>query len=152
MKTENVIVKNLSIDDLADVFHLGERIFTLKKVPNLYRIWDEYEVIDFFQSDPDCCFVAKYDGELAGFILATIIDKRKSINKYGYLVWLGVSPDYARKGIGSILFEKFKIKMKEEKVRTLLVDTQADNESACNFFKKKGFSFPQDHIYFSLKL
>jgi ribosomal protein S18 acetylase RimI-like enzyme len=152
MKKNKLNIRNMTIDDLPKVFHLGEKLFTLKKVPNLYRIWDEFEVIDFFQSDPDNCIIAEYNNKVAGFILATIVDKKNSTNKYGYLVWLGVSPEFSRQGIGSVLFDEFKEKMRKEKVKTLLVDTQADNKAACNFFRKKGFSSPQDHIYFTLKL
>ena len=44
----------MEIGDLADVFHLGERIFTSKFV-NLYRIWSEWEVTDLYNSDPGMC-------------------------------------------------------------------------------------------------
>jgi hypothetical protein len=36
-----VSVRQMEIDDLAAVFHLGERLFTAREAPNLYRTWDE---------------------------------------------------------------------------------------------------------------
>lgn len=31
-------IRQMEIDDLAAVFHLGERLFTSQRVPNLYRM------------------------------------------------------------------------------------------------------------------
>ena len=44
-KHPNVEIRPMEIDDFATVFHLGERLFKDEKVPNLYRTWDEFEVI-----------------------------------------------------------------------------------------------------------
>ena len=67
---KRVKVRNLTIDDLAPVYHLGEKIFTLQSFPNLYRVWDEYEVVNFYTNDPESSFVAEIDGQIAGFILS----------------------------------------------------------------------------------
>ena len=52
-KRVNVAIREMEIDDIAAVFHLGEQLFTAQEVPNLYRTWDEYEVITLFQGDPE---------------------------------------------------------------------------------------------------
>ncbi|MDA3898940.1 MAG: GNAT family N-acetyltransferase [Spirochaetes bacterium] len=144
-------IRDFTIDDLAPTFHLGEKLFTLNKTPNLYRVWDEYEVINFFQSDSDHCITAFVDGLYAGFVLGTLIEKRKSEIKYGYLVWIGVDQNYKRMGIASNLFEEFKERMTLGGATTLMIDTQADNQAAIEFFKSKGFDSPQDHVYYSMK-
>ena len=69
-KKSTVVVRQMEIDDLADVFHLGEKIFTAREVPNLYRTWDEYEIITLFQSDSEFCLVAELDDKIVGFALA----------------------------------------------------------------------------------
>jgi len=68
----------MTIDDLADVFDLGERLFSARHSPNTYRTGDEYEVTDFFYSDTEFCLVAVHEGRLIGFALGTIIDKASS--------------------------------------------------------------------------
>jgi len=145
-------IRELTIDDLAPVFHLGEKLFTAELAPNLYRTWDEYEVIAAFQDDPELCLVAEYRKKIVGFILGTTIDKKRSSWKYGYLVWLGVDPNNQAQGIASKLFNQFQDLMIENGVRILLVDTQADNTPAIKFFEKKGFEKPQKHVYLSLNL
>jgi ribosomal protein S18 acetylase RimI-like enzyme len=67
-KRNNLAIRQMEIDDLAHVFHLGEKLFTAREVPNLYRTWDEYEVVNLFQSDPEFCLVAEFDDEIVGFM------------------------------------------------------------------------------------
>lgn len=155
MKDETNIpvkIRNMRIDDLADVYHLGEKLFSLREYPTLYRTWDEFEVVTFFSNDPDYCLVAEIEDSLAGFVLGTIIDKQNTSMMYGYLVWFGVDNEYQASGVGSLLFDYYKELMREAKVQKMLVDTSADNEKALSFFAGKGFHSPRDHVYLLLDL
>ncbi|MDM8000079.1 MAG: GNAT family N-acetyltransferase [Dehalococcoidia bacterium] len=145
-------IREMEIDDLPAVFHLGERIFTSETVPTLYRTWDEFEVTSLFNSDPEFCLVAEVDGETVGFILGTTVTKTKSAWKYGYVVWLAVVPEWQREGLGSRLFDKLAEKMIEDGVRIFMVDTEATNQPALSFFKKKGFANPEEQIYLTLNV
>ena len=93
----------MDIDDLATVFHMGEKLFTAHKVPNLYRTWDEFEVVDLYYSSPDFCLVAEHEEQVVGFALGTTIEKSHSAWKYGHLIWLGVDPSVQSKGVGEKL-------------------------------------------------
>ena len=145
-------VRDMEIDDIATVFHLGEELFKAREVPNLYRTWDEYEVTSFFQEDSEFCLVAEAEEEIVGFILGTTVTKSRSAWKYGLMVWLGVDPGYQRYGIGTKLFKEFKERMLENGVRMLIVDTEADNLEALHFFRSSGFGNPEEHLYLSLNL
>ena len=151
-KSEHVSVRPMRIEHLAPVFQLGERLFTLSESPSLYRTWDEFEVIDLYRNDPASCLVAEMDGRVVGFVLATVIDKRNSPRRYGYLVWFGVAESLRGRGIGRRLFAAFRKNMEESGARMLLVDTEARNVEALRFFEKCGFSSPQDHVYLTLQL
>ncbi len=153
-ETENkeclINIRQLTIDDLAAVFHLGERVFTAETSQNLYRTWDEYEVTTLFQEDSGFCQVAETETTVVGFILGTTINKRNSSWRYGYLIWLAVDPEYQKQGVAEKLFKQFRTLMIEEGVRILLVDTEASNHGALRFFKKMGFEKPKKHIYLTL--
>jgi ribosomal protein S18 acetylase RimI-like enzyme len=151
-KRSNVMIRHMDIDDLATVFHLGEKLFTARDVPNLYRTWDEYEVVTLFQGDSEYCLVAEIDDEIVGFALGTTVTKTHSAWKYGHLIWLGVDPDIQGHGIASKLFHRFQDIMVEDGVRMLVVDSEADNLPALYFFRKMGFGSPQEHIYLALNL
>jgi len=145
-------IREMEIDDLPAVFHLGEQIFTSETVPTLYRTWDEFEVTSLFNEDPELCLVAEVDDATVGFILGTTVTKTRSAWKYGYIVWLAVVPEWQREGLGSRLFDKLAEKMIEDGVRIFMVDTEASNEPALHFFKKKGFGNPEEQIYLTLNV
>lgn len=153
-KHSPIKIRSMEIGDLGKVFYLGEELFTAKKVPTLYRTWDEFEVINIFQTDGESCLVAETEKEekIAGFILGTTIKKSHSAWKYGWLVWIGVDPAYQRQGIAEKLCNSFMDIMVKSGVRMVLIDTEADNVSAIKFFKKLGFKNPQDHVFLALNL
>ena len=146
----SVYVRELEIDDLAPVFHLGEDLFTSNSYPYLYRTWDQWEVIGLYNTDPEYCLVAEIQGQIAGFILGTVISK--ATWTYGYILWLGVSPDFQRRGVGDALVDKLIERMVEDGARFMLVDTDPANIPAVNFFNRKGFGNSREHIFLSMNL
>jgi ribosomal protein S18 acetylase RimI-like enzyme len=145
-------VREMTIDDLPEVFHIGESVFTAEYSPTLYRTWDEYEITTLFNSDSDLCLVGELDGRIVGFALGTTVEKQRSPWKYGYLVWLGVRPDIQKARVGHGLFREIKRRMREQGVRMIMVDTSADNRAAIAFFRKEGFRKPRQHVYLTLNL
>lgn len=156
-KKVQIDIRQMEIDDIPGVFHLGEKLFTARTFPTLYRTWDEFEVVSRFQTDTDYCYVATMEEEdgserLAGFALGTIIEKSKSSWKYGWLLWLGTDPTIHRGGVATQLFKNFRNLMAEEGCRILIVDTEADNEPALTFFEKLGFDDKEEHVYLSMNI
>ncbi|WP_199248196.1 GNAT family N-acetyltransferase [[Phormidium] sp. ETS-05] len=145
-----VNIRDIEIDDLAPVYHLGEELFTSDLYPYLYRTWDEWEVVGLFNTDSDYCLVAEIDDDLAGFILGTIISKGSWT--YGYILWLGVSPKFQRRGVAGKLVDNLVERMIEDGVRFMLVDTDPENTGAVKFFSDKGFGNVRDHIFLSVNL
>jgi len=151
-KTE-VDIRQMEIDDISSVYHLGERLFTSEEFPILYRTWDPYEVIEYFASDPDTCLVAEADGVIVGFILATTIEKEGTAwKKYGYLSWIGVDEDYQRIKLGHRLYRKLEERMKREGVRMMIADTDEENEAALCFFQEMKFSLTRKHQWLAKTL
>jgi len=152
-KRPAIRVRSMEIDDLAQVYHLGEKLFTAEAWPSMYRTWDQFEIAGLFESDSDYCLVAEAEDEtIVGFALGTIITKPHSAWTYGWLNWLGVSPEYQRHGLSEKLFGRFKDVMLKEGVRMLIVDTEAENLPALHLFRKLGFGQPRQHIYLSMNL
>ena len=145
-------IRTATIDDLSAIFHLGEKVFTSQEYSNLYRTWDEYEVTHLFNSESEYVIVAVSKKRVVGFAMGTIIEKARTAWNYGHLLWLGVDPDYSRMNIGTLLFERFRELMETAGISMLIVDTQANNEPAVNFFQRKGFENPTEHVYMTLNL
>ncbi len=151
-KKSSAVVRSLSIDDVAAVYHLGVELFRAGDFPSLYRTWDEFEVVAFFDSDWDTCFVAEIDEEVVGFVLGTVLEKRRSAWSYGWVVWLGVDPAHGREGIASKLLERVTEEFVELGCRILLADTDPANEKAVRFFERNGFGNPRKHVYLEKNL
>jgi len=149
---DNFRIREMTIDDFPEVFHIGEEVFTVEYSQSLYRTWDEYEITTLFNSDSELCLVAEAGDTILGFVLGTTVKKHNSPWKYGYLVWLGVRKAIHQGGVGSGLFKEIKHRMKEQGVRMMIIDTSADNQPAVNFFQKQGFDDIQEHVYMSLNL
>lgn len=145
-------IREMSIDDLPHVFHIGEEIFTAEFSPSLYRTWDEYEITTLFNSDNELCLVAEFGDTIVGFALGTTVSKHNSPWKYGYLVWLGVRAGLQKGGVGARLFKEIRRRMQEQGVRMIIIDTSADNHTAIRFFQKEGFGNIQKHVYMTLNL
>ena len=148
----SVTVREMELEDLHRVYALGEKVFTADRWPNLYRTWDEYEIVDRFAVDGETCLVAELDDEVVGFALGTVIEKRRSAWNYGYLLWLGVDPDVGPLGVGSKLFTRMQELFIENGARMMLVDTASENERALQFFRKQGFGNETGHVYLSKNL
>jgi ribosomal protein S18 acetylase RimI-like enzyme len=149
---ETLRIREMTIDDFSEVFHIGEEIFTAESFQSLYRTWDEYEITTLYNSDTELCLVAEAGEKILGFALGTTVTKHNSPWKYGYLVWVGVRKDIQQGGVGSGLFKEIKSRMKEQGVRMMIIDTSADNRPAIRFFEKQGFGDIQEHVYMSLNL
>lgn len=147
-----VTVREMELEDIPTVYALGEKVFPADKWPNLYRTWDEYELVDLFASDGETCLVADLDDKVVGFALGTIIEKRRSAWTYGYLLWIGVDPDIGPRGAGGRLFTRMQEIFIESGARMMLVDTAAENAQAIAFFRKQGFDQEQGHIFLNKNL
>ena len=150
--TESVTIREISLLDLPPIFALGERLFPADKWPALYRNWDDYELAVHFASDSETCLVAEMDGQVVGFALGTLLEKRMSSWTYGYLLWLGVDPDVARKGVAARLFERMTDLFIKLGARMIMVDTDAENEPALAFFRSQGFGQETPHLFLSRNL
>lgn len=147
-KRPEINIRQMEIDDISDVYHLGEELFTSEEFPILYRTWDAYEVTDYFTSDPDYCLVAESEERVVGFVLATTIEKEGTAwKKYGYLSWIGVAEAYQRTGLALRLYKKLESKFRKDGVRMVIADTEADNEEAIAFFKAMGFALSARHVW-----
>ncbi len=146
----DVLIREMEIDDLAPVYHLGDSLFSSDLYPYIYRTWDEWEVIGLYNTDPDYCLVAEIDDQLAGFVLGSIISK--DAVTYGYILWLGVNPAFQRRGIADSLVDKLIERLINDGAHIMMVDTDPENIPAVNFFTRKGFGDIRRHVFLSMNL
>lgn len=152
MRVPDIEIRPVEIDDLAPVFHLGNKVFTSQQFSNLYRTWNEYEVTSQFNLEAENFLVAEVDDKIVGFVIGALIEKARSAWTYGHIVWMAVDPSFARSSVATRLFDTLVDLMAEQGVRMLLVDTQANNEAALKFFESQGFVNPIEHVYLTMNI
>jgi ribosomal protein S18 acetylase RimI-like enzyme len=149
-----VIIREMEIDDLSAVYHLGEKLFTSDEFPILYRTWDPYEVTDYFSTDPEYCLVAETeDDRIVGFVLANMIEKEGTAwKKYGYLTWIGVEESFQKTNLGQRLYNKIEDTFQKQGARMVMADTDAENQGALLFLNAMGFSARAQHVWLAKTL
>lgn len=145
-------IREMELDDLSTVFALGEQVFTADQWPTLYRTWDEYEVVNLFSSDGEYCLVAEQNDTIRGFVLGTLIEKRKSAWSYGYVLWIAVAPEHRGANIARRLLDRLTGRLIEAGARMMLVDTDPSNKQAMSFFKRAGYGKEVKHVFMTRNL
>lgn len=142
----------MKLEDIPEVFALGQKLFTADELPTLYRSWDEHELVQLYGSEEETCLVAESAERTIGFALGRVMEKPRSAWKYGWLLWLGVDPSAKRRGVASRLLRQLTSLFIEREARIMLVDTDERNRQALAFFRKQGFGQELRHVYLSMNL
>ena len=152
-KSPEIEIRQMEIDDIPAVYHLGEKLFTSEDAPMLYRTWDPYEVVECFASDPEYCLVGEARGKIVGFLLATTFEKEGTAwKKYGYVSWMGIEETLQRANLGRRLYRRVEEILQEDGARMIIADTEGDNDRAIAFFKAMGFSPRSEHVWLAKTL
>ncbi|MEM3579388.1 MAG: N-acetyltransferase [Candidatus Bathyarchaeia archaeon] len=144
-------VRQMSLEDLPEVWRLSEKIFTPSQLQFTYRTWNINELLSLFQEDPELCLVAEdvNSKTIVGFALGTILKRPFSPWTYGYFLWIGVKRMRRRQGVGKRLYRELEKRFKEKGARIAIVDVEGTNLAGMHFMEKLGFKRSQTYIWYS---
>jgi ribosomal protein S18 acetylase RimI-like enzyme len=144
----------MTLEDLSEVWHLGEKIFTPSSLPFTYRTWNIEELISLFNGDPELCLVAEDEKseKIVGFAIGTILKRPYSPWTYGYFVWAGVKKMRQKHGVGRRLYRELEKRFKDKGARIVIVDVESNNPAGIRFIQKLGFKEGQTYIWYSKNL
>ena len=86
---------------------------------------------------------------IIGFALGTTYGDESGGWKYGYVLWMGVSPRWQGAGVGAELYHEMERRMHQDGVRMTFVDTARSNTGAIKFFKRMGYGKPEAEVWMS---
>lgn len=117
--------------------------------PHIFKPWDQDSIASalktMLQSADLLAFVAKVDGQHAGYILLKVIEKDENAFAYAdrmiYIDQISVKNEFRGQGIGRILVEKAFEVAREEGITKIQLDHWTNNEGARAFFGKNGFAY-----------
>jgi ribosomal protein S18 acetylase RimI-like enzyme len=144
-------IRQMSLEDLPEVWHLSEKIFTPDRLQFTYRTWNINELLSLFQEDPELCLVAEETKpkKIVGFVIGTILKRPFSPWTYGYFVWAGVKRMKQRHGVGKRLYRELEKRFRDKGARIAIVDVESNNQAGIRFIEKLGFKESQTYIWYS---
>jgi len=90
----------------------------------------------FFHEFGDTALVAISADELVGFVLGFVAPTAPPV---GYVHLVGVRPDFQRKGLGHLLYDRFAATCRARGVRRIKAITTEANEGSRQFHRALGF-------------
>ncbi len=142
------------LEDLSEVWHPSEKVFTPSSLQYTYRTWNIDELLSLFNCDPELCLVAYYASSkrILGLALGTILKRPFSPWTYVYFVWAGVQRIKRRSGVGMRLYRELEKRFKEKGTSIVIVGVESNNPAGIRFAKKVGFREAQTYVWYSKNL
>jgi len=120
--------------------------------PAVFSLWEESgpgvqtgrsdtleEIEKKVQRDPDLFLVAELDGQLIGSVLGGFDGRR------GIIYHLAVAKEFRQLGIGSLLMDEVEERLRSKGCLRSYLLVIKENQSAANFYKKRGWA-PMDYL------
>jgi ribosomal protein S18 acetylase RimI-like enzyme len=147
-------IRQMTLEDLPEVWRLSEKIFTPSQLQFTYRTWNVNELLSLFQEDLELCLVAEdvNSKKIVGFATGTILKRPFSPWTYGYFVWAGVKKMRQRHGVGRRLYRELEKRFKDKGARIVIVDVESNNQAGIRFIERLGFKRSQTYIWYSKSL
>lgn len=98
--------------------------------------YDETIFITMYYYQPEFFLVAVCDGEVVGYVCGFV-----SAEGCGHLASIAVSGRFRRRGIGSILLEKFEKRVAGLGLKCVKLEVSEDNYVARTFYERRGYSY-----------
>lgn len=111
--------------DITFVIQLEQKLFS--------DAWTEKNLQDTLQFHPDENFIAEADHVSAGYLIFM------QAADEGELLRIGVSKEYRRNGIGSILMEQMDYFVKTHQIDAVWLEVRESNQAARSLYEKSGF-------------
>ena len=130
------------------------RLMTIDDYEKVYEVWmsctgmglnnldDSKEGIEkFLKRNPDTCFVADVDNNIAGVIIVGNDGRR------GYIYHTAVNPQYRKQGIAKSLVDTAMTALQKIGINKAALVVFDRNEIGNDFWEKMGFTIRDDLIY-----
>ncbi|KAF5087726.1 ribosomal protein S18-alanine N-acetyltransferase [Methanoculleus horonobensis] len=99
--------------------------------------WDERTLQESLAYYPETFFVAKNNGDVAGFVAGGIEDTGEEI--YGHVMNLAVAPGYRRQGIGRNLIRRLEREYVVLGASAVQLEVRVTNTGAQEFYRRLGY-------------
>lgn len=99
--------------------------------------WDERTLQESLAYYPETFFVARSNGDLAGFVAAGL--ENTGEERYGHIMNLAVAPGYRRQGIGQRLIRRLEQEFSLSGAGGAQLEVRLTNTGAQEFYRRLGY-------------
>ena len=99
--------------------------------------WDERTLRESLAYFPETFFVARNNGDMAGFVAAGLEDTGEDI--YGHIMNLAVAPGYRRQGVGQHLICRLEQEFMLSGANAAQLEVRISNTGAQGFYHRLGY-------------
>ncbi len=99
--------------------------------------WDERTLQESLAYYPETFFVAKDNGDLAGFVAGGLEDTGEEV--YGHIMNLAVAPGYRRQGVGQHLIRRLEQEYAVLGASAVQLEVRITNAGAQEFYRRLGY-------------
>jgi len=99
--------------------------------------WDERTLQESLAYYPETFFVAKNNGDVAGFVAGGVEDTGEEV--YGHIMNLAVAPGYRRRGIGRNLIRRLEREYVVLGASAVQLEVRVTNTGAQEFYRRLGY-------------
>jgi len=99
--------------------------------------WDEGTLQESLAYYPETFFVARSNGDLAGFVAAGL--ENTGEERYGHIMNLAVAPGYRRQGIGQRLIRRLEQEFSLSGAGGAQLEVRLTNTGAQEFYRRLGY-------------
>lgn len=137
-----------------------EKLYNIGKITSEFRVsakevFMDAEEFKFGIIDPNSVFfVSEENGEITGFVYASLLDHDKPIEKKSAcLIYLTVIPEYRHKGIANELYYACEQTLKQMGVSGIYGWANVESDGAIvQFMKKHGFAEGHKYVWMDKEL
>lgn len=114
-----------------------EKLCSIERECFTIEAFSKNHMTSLLQHPSSSSLVAKINGEIVGFIIASIYDGEK--RKIGHVVTLDVGAKARRRGVGSRLLRSLEQVFKNRGVQVCYLEVRLDNVAARELYRKLGY-------------
>jgi ribosomal-protein-alanine N-acetyltransferase len=125
-----IIIEQAKIQDLDSLYYIERECFT-------YEAYTKEQILTLLKSLNIIGFVAKINGEIAGFIIGQI--ENFGVAKVGYVHTIDVALKNRRSGIGQRLLEELERTLFNKGATICYLEVRIDNKAGLELYRKQGY-------------
>ena len=135
MSDAGIDIREMAAEDLEGIFKIEREASGDKRAATFAPVPESC-----IGGEIDSSVVAEEDGRIVGFILGRTIRSPIGLSDIAWIEFIGIHPDYQRRGIGSRMVESWKELCRKKGIKKVHIMVSGRDTWMQSFFEAQGFT------------